>query len=156
MTPADIYKAVRDFLVIAVIGFVAYRVYTDGKNAVTAQQLKQLQSQVEEQSIITQKWHAEATDANTNFAASLARINAAPVLAHEWVRPQPSCPAPAVLPAPASSASHGAAPRGPVLAGSGEVAGDSGLRDTALADFKRFWEGQLAGWRAERAQWPKP
>jgi hypothetical protein len=156
MTPAAIYKAVRDLLVIAAIGFVVWRVYTDGKNAVTAQQLKQLQEQIEQQSIIAQQWHTEATHANTDLAASLARINAAPVLTHDWVRSQPSCPATAVLSAPTFTTRDSSAGRGAILPGPGEAAGDAGLRDTALADFKRFWEGQIAGWRAEYAQWPQP
>lgn len=156
MTPADIYKAIRDVVVLAVIGFIAWRIYTDGQNAVTAKQVSQLQKQIEQQSLTAQQWHTEATDANTTLTASLARINAAPVITHDWLRTQSSCPAPTVLSAAAAQAGDRAAVGGPVLPGSGETVGDPRLRDTTVADFKRFWEGQLAGWRAEHAQWPQP
>lgn len=156
MTPAAIYKAIRDFLVVAAIAFVAYRVYVDGQNAVTAKQVGQLQKQIEQQSLITQQWHTEATDANTTLTASLARINAAPVLTHDWVPPQSSCPATAVLPTTARASGISAALGGPILPGPREVAADAALRDTVVADYKRFWEGQLASWRAQYAQWPQP
>jgi hypothetical protein len=156
MTPAEIYKAVRDFLVIAAIAFVAWRIYTDGKNAVTAEQFTQFQKQIEQQSITAQQWHIEATNANTDFAASLARINAAPVLTHDWVQPQQSCPGLKVLPPTASAAGSGPSAGGGTQRIPGAPVGDSAMRDSAVADFKRQWEARLATWRAEHAQWPQP
>ena len=156
MTPAAIYKAVRDFLVVAAIAFVVYRVYTDGKNSEIAGQVKTLQAQVEQQSIILQKWHLEATDANTELAASIGRINSAPVVVHDWVQSQPSCTRREVLPAAAGAPGNGAGSgRGDQPVG-GTAAGDARMRDTALADWKRYWESRLAPWRTEHAQWPQP
>lgn len=155
MTPAAIYTAVRDFLIVAAIGFLIYRVYTDGKNAVHAEQLTELQKQIGEQAKTLKQWHTDTTNANTELAASIGRINAAPVLTHDWVRPQPSCPAAKVLPGATAAAGSGSANGGgnqPV----GGAAPDGPQRDQILADWKRAWEARLATWRAEHAQWPQP
>lgn len=156
MTPAAIYKSVRDFLIVAAIAFVAYRIYTDGKNAVRADQFKDLQHQVQEQADTVSAWHTEAANANTALAQSIARINSAPVVVHDWVRPQSSCPNSKVLPAAARAAGDTAAAGGGDQQVVGGAAGESELRDAIVADWKRLWEERLATWRAEHAQWPQP
>lgn len=156
MTPTAIYTAVRDFVIAAAIGFIALRVYIDGQNSVHAQQLKDLQDQIAEQAAIIKQWQTEATNANTELAASVGRINAAPVIAHDWVQPQSSCPGVKVLPAAANASGSGPGAGGGVQRLPGAPAGDSAMRDSAVADFKRQWEARLATWRAEHAQWPQP
>ena len=154
MTPAAIYTAVRDFLIIAAIAFVVYRVFVDGKNAVKAGDLKALQAQMSQQNEIVTQWHTQATKANEQLSQDLHAINTAPVVVHDWVRPSDSC-AKAVLPvAPAATGNSSAAAGGdqPV----GGTTAEGSRRDIILADWKRFWETRLADCRVLYDGWPQP
>lgn len=155
MTPAAIYTAVRDFLIAAVIGFIAWRIYTDGKNAVTVTQFKQFEKQMAQQAETSAQWHTEATDANTTLAASLGRINTAPVVVHDWVRQQSSCPDSKVLPAAAPAAGSSDSQGGGSEPGVGTTP-DGSRRDAVFADFKQRREAELAACRVLWDAWPKP
>jgi hypothetical protein len=155
MTPAQIISLIRDAFIVLVVGWIGFRIYTDGQNAVRAEQLTELQKQMGEQAKTLNQWHTETTHANTELAASVGRINAAPVVTHDWVRPQSSCPAAKVLPG-ATAAAGGSPAHGRRDQPVSGTTPDGSQRDQILADWKRTWETRLATWRAEHAQWPQP
>lgn len=155
MSAEAIYKAIRDLLVVGAIAFIAWRVYSDGKNSVKAEQFEQLQKQVAQQSETLKQWNERTEDANKKLFESLSRINAAPVLSHDWVRDEPRCIFGKVLSGPATAASDSTNSRRAILPGPG-AATEPDRRDQIVADFKRFWEEKLAGCRALYDSWPVP
>lgn len=155
MSPALILTTVRDLLIICGIGFLIWRVYDDGKNAVKVQQLKELQEQITRQNSIANTWFHDAEDANAQLAEQIARIDLEPVVVHDWLRAPAACPQ-AVLPAATAGTHDAATARGGAVGVAGAAAADDQLRDAAVAAWKRQWEERLAHWRAEHSQWPKP
>lgn len=155
MSPAVIYKTVRDVLVIAAIAFILYRIYTDGKNAVRAEQLNSIQKAVEQQAGILKQWHTEATNANTELAASIGRINSTPTVVHDWVRPPTACQERSMLPAAAGAAGASGANTGGIRSEHGGVF-ETDRRDSIVAEFKRRWGTELALCQADLDQWPQP
>jgi hypothetical protein len=155
MTPAAIIALVKDALIILAIGAAAWLLVSYGKDIVKVADLKSLQAQILAQGKTLDRWHQESTDANTKLNQTVAAINAAPVVVHDWVRQQPSCPRRPVLPGPAGATGAPGADTGGVQPVGGADA-DGPRRDQVIAAFKRQWGTELAGCQSILDQWPQP
>ena len=151
MTPGQIIALVRDTAVVAALGILLWLVYRGGEDRVKASDLKALQNQIAAQARIVDTWHQETTDANNKLNQTLASINTAPVVVHDWVR-QPACKP--VLPAAAGEASS---PRADPAGIQPERGGDAEAdrRDAAVAEFKVRWTAELATCQSFLDQWPQ-
>lgn len=151
MTPGQIISLIRDAVVVVAIGIILWLVYRGGEDRVKASDLKALQKQLDKQAQIADTWHKEATDANDKLTQTLATINAAPVVVHDWVR-QPACRP--VLSAPTGPAS---APRPDPTGVQPERGGDAEAdrRDSIVAEFKARWSTELATCQSFLDQWPQ-
>lgn len=152
MTPGQIIALIRDTAVVTALGFLLWLVYRGGEDRIKASDLKDLQKQIQDQAKIEDAWHQEATDANIKLQNTMAAINAAPVVVHDWVR-QPACLSESVLPA----ATGQAGPPRPDAAGvqpkrGGDAQADR--RDGIVAEFKARWATELATCQSFLDQWP--
>lgn len=152
MTPGQIITLIRDIAVVAGIGILLWLVYRGGEDRVKASDLKALQRQIIAQAKIEDTWHKEATDANDKLNQTMASINAAPVVVHDWVR-KPACSA-AVLPTPAGQAGASRADAAGVQPERGGDA-ESDRLDSIIAKFKVRWSTELATCQSFLDQWPQ-
>lgn len=153
MTPGQYIALARDIAIVAGLAIIGWLVYRGGEDRVKAANLRDLQTEIQQQAKIIEKWRGESTDAQKQLSADVAAIHAAPVVVHDWVR-QPSCPQPAVLPPAAPQAGGQPSAAGRAQPGRGDAAA-ADRRDFAVATFKAKWETVLAGCRALDAQWPQ-
>lgn len=152
MTPSLIIALIRDVVVISGIGIILWLVYRGGEDRIKASDLKALQQQITAQAKIQETWHQEASDANNKLNQTLAAINAAPIVVHDWVRND--CPKPSVLSAAAGQAAPARPDSAGVQPGRGEDA-EADRRDAAIAEFKARWGAELATCQSFLDQWPQ-
>ena len=154
MSPAAIYTAVRDLLILAVIGFIAFRVYTDGKNAAKVADMAAVQKQLAANAAQSAAWQKESSDANLKRQSELAQVSSAigaqraPVL----VCPGPSSPGPL----PSHPTGAGGEPAAPRSADAGPRAGAAAIDiRPAINAFELKYERAFADCRSVLNQWPK-
>lgn len=150
MTPANLYRTIRDILILAAIAFVAVRIYVDGKNSVKAQDFKDLQKQVADSTKTQARWAEESRNASNQNKVDMdtlaARIGAQrdPIVI---VRDRPASPG-SVPAAPTRSANPSSCPGGT----------DDGARVDIrphVNEFELKVEGVAADLRQCLASWPK-
>jgi hypothetical protein len=154
MTPAEIYTAVRDLLILGVIGFIAWKVYELGADRVKLADMAAVTKQLNQNAAQVAAWQKESTDANAQRAAELAQVSrdiashASPVYV---VRNAPSS---GTVPAPAPAPGCGAPGGGGAHAGPG---GDPSAIDIRpqVALFEQRYEHALADCRALLNEWPQ-
>ena len=156
MTPAAIYAAVRDVLILAVIGFIAFKVYELGADQVKVADMKAVQKQLSSNAAQAAAWQKESSDANAQRAQDLEDVRAA-VAAHgsEPVYIVRNAPSGGAVPAPAAAAGCGRPASGGTDAG---PRGDPLAVDVrpAINAFELKYETVLANCRAAIASWPTP
>lgn len=74
MTPAMIYQAVRDLLIVGALGFVLLYVHRADENANEVRNLKADTAQLVKNQADTDRWHQEQTDANTKASGDMAAL----------------------------------------------------------------------------------
>jgi len=152
MTPAAIIALIRDIAIATALGFLVYRIYTDGQNAVKVADLKALQKQLDTNTQTVARWSQEASHAQTQRIQDLATIHDA-IAAHSQpivVLRDRQTNSSSVSSAAAGANGQSAACRG----------ADAGPRtDTVdirpdISAFETKYEGFLADCRAAIASWP--
>lgn len=150
MTPGMYIALARDIGIALALGFLVWRIYGAGENAVKASDLKSLQAQITEQSQTLGSWRQESTNANDQLSRDLATLHApAADKPPIWLCNAPPSPRSQVLPATAASADS---------AHSGAGGTDEGRRrDIRLQveSLKLKYETALAECRSVIAQWPR-
>jgi hypothetical protein len=155
MSPAAIYTAVRDLVILAVIGFIAWQVYALGADRVKLADMAAVTKQLNQNAAQSAAWQKESTDANAQRAAELAQVSrdiashASPVYV---VRNAPSA---GPVPAPATAAGCGAPAGGGAHAGPGDDPSAIDIRPQ-IALFEQRYERALADCRALLNAWPQP
>jgi hypothetical protein len=157
MTPAQIYTAVRDLVILVVIGFIAWRVYSDGENSVKAADMKAVQTQLKANSDQLAAWQKESTDANVQRATELAQVRTdiashASQPVYVMRGPAGAGPVPSVAPATGCPAAAG----GSANAGPGSNPGALVNVRPELEQFEQKYETALANCRDVLASWPTP
>lgn len=153
MTVSAILALIRDIAIAIALGFIVYRVYTDGANSVKVNDLKALKAQLDDNSKQVAQWAQDAQHAQTQRTQDMATVSAA-IASH-------SAPIVVMRDRPANSGpvSGVAVPAGAQPAGGGTT--DAGARSDPvdvrpfISAFEERYEGFLADCRAEHAQWPK-
>jgi len=153
VTPAAIYTAVRDLIVLGVLGFIVWRIYTDGANAVKVTDMAAVQKQLAANASQVAQWQKESSDANLKRESELAQVSAtigaqrAPVLVcHGPASPDP-VPSAAPTPDSGPTASRG------FNAGSGASAQPVNVRP-AINAVELKYERALTECRSALAKWP--
>jgi hypothetical protein len=155
VTPAAIYIAVRDAIILAVIGFVAWKVYELGGDQIKVKDFAAWQKQVTANTATVAGWQKELSDANAQRATELAQI-------HTDIAAHAQLPVYVVRSGPASAStlpSHPATPGCPAAASGGPDAGPGGHLVNVrpeLDEFEQRYEVALANCRAALASWPTP
>lgn len=153
MTPSQIIALVRDAVIVAALGFIVWRVYAAGENAVKASDVTALQKQLVSNAAQSAAWQKEQTDAEAQRQTEMAGIRSsiasqrAPVLVCS--RPTSGSPVPGAAAAPAGGAPAG----GPT---DGRPRGDPQPVDVRplINQFELKYEAALASCRAILNQWP--
>jgi hypothetical protein len=150
MTFSAYIALARDIGIALALGFIIFKIYGAGENAVKVSDLKSLQAQIAEQASTLEGWRQESTNANAQLSQDLATLHAAatdkpPV----WLCDRPASPRSPVLPAAAAS------PDSPHPAVGGAVEGPRRDIRPQLEALKLKYETALAECRAGFAQWPQ-
>lgn len=150
MTPGMYIALARDIGIALALGFLVWKIYNAGENAVKVSDLKALQFQIAEQAKTVEDWHQESTNANDQLSRDLASLHApAPDKPPVWLCNVPASPGRAVLPTPAASTDSAH----PALGGTD----DGRRRDIRpqVEALKLKYETALAECRSVIAQWPR-
>lgn len=150
MTPAAYIALARDIGIALALGFLVWKIYGAGENAVKVNDLKSLQAQIADQAETLKGWRQENTNANDQLTRDLASLHApAPDKPPVWLCNAPASPRSEVLPAAAASTGSAHPAPGDADAGRGRD-----IRPQIEA-FKLKYETSLAECRSVIAQWPQ-
>jgi hypothetical protein len=150
VTPGAYIALARDIGIALALGFIIWKIYGAGENAVKVSDLKSLQAQIAEQASTLEGWRQESTNANAQLSQDLATLHAAaPDKPPVWLCNDPASPRSQVLPTPAAGPDS---PHSPV---GGAVEGPRRDIRPQLEAFKLKYETALAECRAGFAEWPK-
>lgn len=149
MTPSQIIALIRDAVIVAALGFVVWRVYSAGENAIKVDDIKALQAQLSDNAEKQAQWAKDSQDAQTQRAQDMVQVTAAINAQHAPIvlrsGPSSTCPVPR---APASPASI------PPGTGSAQSAAGGDIRPE-INRFELRLESVVADCRAALASWPK-
>lgn len=141
----------RDIGIALALGFIIWKIYGAGENAVKVSDLKSLQAQIAEQAKTLAGWRQESTNANNQLSQDLATLHAAaPDKPPVWLCNDPASPRSQVLPAATA-----ASPSVPASAGGNDIGSQRDIRPQ-LEVFRLKYETALAQCRDLYSQWPTP
>lgn len=150
MTPGAYLALARDIGIALALGFLVWKIYGAGENAVKVSDLKSLQTQIAEQAKTLEGWRQESTHANDQLSQDLATLHApAADKPPVWLCNAPASPRSPVLSATAASTDSAHTSPGGT---------DEGRRwdiRAQLEALKLKYETALAECRSVIAQWPK-
>lgn len=148
MTPAAIFSAVKDAVILIALAAFAYLLISYGKDTVKVSDIKGVEKQIQENAATVAKWQKESTDADTKHVQTLQQIGAtiAQQRAPVFVRGQ-SCPNP--MPSAAAKAGDTASPPRPVDQGRGID------YRPAINQFELKYETALADCYTALDKWPQ-
>lgn len=150
MTPGAYIALVRDIGIALALGFLVWKIYGAGENAVKVSDLKSLQTQIAEQAKTLEGWRQESTHANDQLSQDLAALHApAADKPPVWLCNAPASPRSPVLPAATSAPASV-----PPSTGRADVRPERDIRPQ-LETFRLKYETALAECRSLYSQWPK-